>query len=118
MNQKLLDPSYTLTCGLKLEPFTPVEVLRHTRDVAIHTKTESEHYCTMGSLSYLVEDSWPRTYIWLGWNRGAEGLKVVLGIVSEHMDYKTLLDKERSSILLQVISSSKGNTIFSYKTMY
>ena len=117
MNQKLLDPSYTLTCGLKLEPFTPVEVLRHTRDVAIHTKTESEH-CTMGSLSYLVEDSWPRTYICLGWNREAKGLKVVLGIVSEHMDYKTLLDKERSSILLQVISSSKGNTIFSYKTIY
>jgi len=75
---------------------------RHTQDVAIQTKTDSEH-CTMGSLSYLVEDSWPRTYICLGWNREPEGLEVGLGIVSEHMDYKTLLDKEQSSILLQVI---------------
>ena len=57
---------------------------------------------TKGSLSYLVEDSWPRTYICLGWDVKPTGVEVVLSVADKHLDFEGLLKKELNGLLMQV----------------
>ena len=46
---------------------------------------------TKGRLSYLVEDSWPKTFISLGWNTKNAVVDVVLSAADEHTDFQGLL---------------------------
>jgi hypothetical protein len=54
-----------------------------------------------GSISYLVEDSWPRTYICLGWDTRDVGTELVLSVGEKHQDYQGLLNKELNGLLIK-----------------
>ena len=57
---------------------------------------------TTGSLSYLVEDSWPKTFLSVGWNTKNAGVDVVLSAADRHTDFQGLLNREVNSLLLMV----------------
>ena len=78
-----------------------MDVEKHSRDIILlaYSISIQEVAGTKGSLSYLVEDSWPRAFISLGWDRGGgqEGVEVVISVTEEHLEYDELLAKERTS---------------------
>ena len=49
-----------------------------------------------------MEDSWPRTYICLGWNVEETGVEVVLSVSDKHLDYDGLVRKELNALLMKV----------------
>jgi len=99
-NQKLEFPEFTITEGGKDRWYKPVDIPKHTRDISMlaHSLRGSG---AKGSISYLVEDSWPRTYICLGWNVKSTGVEVVLSVAEQHLDYQGLLDKELNGLLMK-----------------
>ena len=90
-----------MTEGGKDRWYSPLDIARHTRDIAIlaHSVRGSGN---KGSISYLVEDSWPRTYICLGWDTKDRGTEVVLSVGEKHQDYQGLLNKELNILLIKV----------------
>ena len=100
-NQKLEFPEVTITEGGKDRWYSPLDIARHTRDIAIlaHSVRGSGN---KGSISYLVEDSWPRTYICLGWDTRDMGTELVLSVGQKHQDYQGLLEKEINGLLMKV----------------
>jgi len=71
----------------------PVTVLPHTRDVVLLGITGRGH-STKGSVSYLIEDSWPRLWVSLGWHATKSGVDVVLALGKTNLDYDDLLQHE------------------------
>ena len=57
---------------------------------------------TTGSFSYLVEDSWPKTFLSVGWNTKNSGVAVVLSAADKHTDFRGLLKREVNGLLLKV----------------
>ena len=55
-----------------------------------------------GTVSYLLEDSWPRLYIVLGWTLQAGQLQVLLSIADKHLRYEDLLKIELNSLVIKV----------------
>jgi hypothetical protein len=100
-NQKLQFPQFTISKGSKDRWYKPVDIEKHTRDIAL-LAYGSQGSGTKGSLSYQVEDSWPKTFISLGWNTQDEGVDVVLSAADKHRDFEGLLNKELNSLLLKV----------------
>ena len=62
-----------------------------------------------GTVSYLLEDSWPRLYIVLGWSIQAGQLQVLLSIADKHLRYEDLLKIELNSLVIKV--SKKKNLV-------
>jgi len=99
-NQKLEFPEVSLAEGAKDRWYKPVDVARHTRDIAMLAYSQRGSG-NKGSLSYLVEDSWPRTYICLGWDVKPTGVEVVLSVADKHLDFEGLLKKELNGLLMK-----------------
>jgi len=99
-NQKLEFPEVTIDEGEKDRWYGPIDIHRHSRDIAILAYSQRGSG-TKGSLSYLVEDSWPRTYICLGWNVKDDGVEVVLSVSDKHLDYDGLVRKELNALLMK-----------------
>jgi len=99
-NQKLEFPEVTITEGAKDRWYEPVDIHRHSRDIAIlaHSQRGSG---TKGSLSFLVEDSWPRIFICLGWEVKKTGVEVVLSVGEKHLDFDGLVKKEINALLMK-----------------
>ena len=92
----------TIDEGEKDRWYGPIDIHRHSRDIAILAYSHRGSG-TKGSLSYLVEDSWPRTYICLGWNVKDDGVEVVLSVSDKHLDYDGLVRKELNALLMKVV---------------
>ena len=60
-----------------------------------------------GTVSYLLEDSWPRLYIVLGWWSKPldEGVEVVLSVADSHLEYNKLVEKELNGLVMKVKSN-------------
>jgi len=99
-NQKLEYPEVTISEGSKDRWYKPVDIEKHTRDIAM-LAYGVEGLGTTGSLSYLVEDSWPKNYICLGWKTSPTGVDVVISVADKHLDYDGLLGRELSSLILK-----------------
>ena len=56
-----------------------------------------------GTVSYLLEDSWPRLYIVLGWTAKDGDLQILLSIADTHLQYDDLLKTELNSLAIKVI---------------
>jgi len=89
-NHKLEAPDVTIDDGGVDRWLKPMTVPRHTRDISIiaYSTRGSE---TKGSVSYLIEDSWPITWVNIGWHASRNGLDVLLGMGKTHLDYDDLL---------------------------
>ena len=57
-----------------------------------------------GTVSYLLEDSWPRLYIVLGWTAKDGDLQVLLSIADTHLQYDDLLNTELNTLAVEVKS--------------
>ena len=55
-----------------------------------------------GTVSYLLEDSWPRLYIVLGWTAKDGELQILLSIANTHLQYDELLNTELNSLAMKV----------------
>ena len=55
-----------------------------------------------GTVSYLLEDSWPRLYIVLGWTAKDGDLQILLSIADTHLRYDDLLNTELNSLAMKV----------------
>ena len=59
-----------------------------------------------GSVSYLLEDSWPRLYINLGWwvrgDQVDQGPEVVLSVADKPLTYNKIIDKELNGLVMKV----------------
>ena len=55
-----------------------------------------------GTVSYLLEDSWPRLYIVLGWTAKDGDLQILLSIADTHLQYDDLLNTELNSLAMKV----------------
>ena len=100
-NQKLQFPQFTISEGSKDRWYKPVDIEKHLRDIAL-LAYGSGGLGTTGSLSYLVEDSWPKTFLSVGWNTKNAGVDVVLSAADRHTDFQGLLNREVNSLLLKV----------------
>ena len=100
-NQKLEFPEFTIDEGSKDRWYSPVDIHRHTRDIALLAYS-LRGSGTKGSLSYLVEDSWPRTYICIGWDVKPTGVEVLLSVADKHLDFDGLVAKELNGLLMKV----------------
>ena len=78
-----------------------MDIEKHTRDIALLAYGPGG-LGNKGSLSYLVEDSWPKTFLSLGWNTQHAGLEVVLSAADRHTDFEGLLKREVNGLLLKV----------------
>ena len=56
-----------------------------------------------GTVSYLLEDSWPRLYIVLGWTAKDGDLEILLSIADTHLQYDDLLSTELNSLAMKVM---------------
>ena len=103
LNQKLLSPIVTLSAGSRDRWYKPVAVEKHSRDIVLLAYSE-EGSGTKGSLSYLVEDSWPRAFICLGWNRekDKEKVELLISVTENHLEYDRLLAREETSHEMKV----------------
>jgi len=99
-NHKLEFPEFTIAEGAKDRWYSPVDIPRHTRDIALLAYGQRGSG-TKGSLSYLVEDSWPRTYICVGWEVKDTGVEVVLSVADKHLDFDGLVKKELNGLLMK-----------------
>ena len=59
-----------------------------------------------GTVSYLLEDSWPRLYIVLGWTAKDGDLQILLSIADTHLQYDDLLNTELNSLAMKVRQSA------------
>ena len=100
-NQKLEFPEFTIAEGAKDRWYNPVDIQRHTRDIALLAYSQRGSG-TKGSLSYLVEDSWPRNYICIGWEVKPTGVEVVLSVADKHLDFDGMVAKELNGLLMKV----------------
>ena len=56
-----------------------------------------------GTVSYLLEDSWPRLYIVLGWEARSEAqVEVVLSVADTHLRYEKLMERELNGLVMKV----------------
>ena len=56
-----------------------------------------------GTVSYLLEDSWPRLRVVLGWCWQAEdAVEVVLSLADTHLSYADTVDKELNGLVMKV----------------
>ena len=98
-NQRLEFPDLTITEGAKDRWYIPVDIPRHTRDIALLAYSQRGSG-TKGSLSYLVEDSWP--YICIGWDVKPTGVEVLLSVADKHLNFDDLIAKELNGLLMKV----------------
>ena len=62
-----------------------------------------------GTVSYLLEDSWPRLYIVLGWEARSEAeVEVVLSVADTHLRYEKLMERELNGLVMKV--RARGTT--------
>lgn len=99
-NQKLEFPEDFISEGAKDSGFPPVEVPRHSREVGLLAHGEAGSQ-SRGSLCYLLEDSWPISYICLGWDTRDTGVYVILAVTGLALDYEALLKKELNGLLMK-----------------
>ena len=59
-----------------------------------------------GTVSYLLEDSWPRLYIVLGWEARAEAggqeVEEVMSVADTHLRYARLRERELNGLVMKV----------------
>ena len=58
-----------------------------------------------GTVSYLLEDSWPRLYVVLGWrskDSSGEGVEVFLSIADKHLNFEKLKARELNGVVMKV----------------
>ena len=51
-----------------------------------------------GSLSFLIEDSWPKSFVCLGWRNIPEGLEVLVKHCLHHLQFEELLEEEQGAV--------------------
>lgn len=76
----------------------------HYRDISLVSYSGRGGGGNKGTVSYLLEDSWPRLYIVLGWTVQGEELQVLLSISDKHLQYEELLKRELNSLVMKVIT--------------
>lgn len=72
------------------------EVDKYTKDMGLLALGRKGH--TQGTLSYLIEDIWPRTFITVGWKFDGSDLEVVMSFNDKHLEYDQLMEKEVSGM--------------------
>ena len=72
------------------------------RDISLVSHSGRGAGGNKGTVSYLLEDSWPRLYIVLGWTLQAGQLQVLLSIADKHLRYEELLEIELNSLVIKV----------------
>ena len=65
-----------------------------------------------GTVSYLLEDSWPRLYIVLGWTAKDGDLQILLSIADTHLRYDDLLSTELNSLAMKVNHCRREKTLW------
>jgi len=92
-NNKLEFPELTITDGAVDRWLKPDTISRHTSDISLlaHGLRGGG---TKGSVSYLIEDSWPRDWVSIGWHKTSKGVDVILALGKTHLNYDDLLRHE------------------------
>ena len=58
-----------------------------------------------GTVSFLLEDSWPRLYLVLGWRSkesNGQGVEVFLSLADKHLNFEKLKAKELNGVVMKV----------------
>jgi len=101
-NHKLEFPDFDIEDGSSDRWYNPVDIPRHMRDIGLLAYSKGAGRSgNKGTISYLVEDSWPRNFISLGWNLKGTEVEVVISVADRHMNYQELLDKELNGLLMK-----------------
>jgi len=102
-NQKLEFPELSQELGSTDRWYPPENVDKHTRDIALVSYSSHGSPDNKGTVSYLLEDSWPRLYIVLGWwsKPQDEGVEVVLSVADSHLEYNKLVEKELNGLIMK-----------------
>ena len=80
-------------------------ILHHYRDISLVSYSGLGAGGNKGTVSYLLEDSWPRLYIVLGWTAKDGDLQILLSIADTHLRYDDLLNTELNSLAMKVKGS-------------
>lgn len=100
LNQRLEFPELNIAEGAVDRWLQPVSVERHTRDIALLAHG-TRGGGSKGSVSFLIEDSWPRTWVSLGWNTDRSGLRVLLAVSRTHLAYEELEANQAAGLLIE-----------------
>jgi len=103
-NQKFEFPTLKQEVGGTDRWYPPQDIPMHTRDIAVISYSSHGSPSNKGSVSYLLEDSWPRLYINLGWFSKASdqlGLEVALSVSDKSLDFGQIIDKELNGLVLK-----------------
>ena len=74
-----------------------------TRDIVAVAYSSVTSVGNKGTVSYLLEDSWPRLRVVLGWCWQAEdAVEVVLSLADTHLSYADTVDKELNGLVMKV----------------
>ena len=80
----------------------------YCRDIALVAYSSHGSPDNKGTVSYLLEDSWPRLYIILGWEAkteaGDQAVEVVLSVADTHLRYEKLMERELNGLVMKVSS--------------
>ena len=80
----------------------------YSRDIALVAYSSHGSPDNKGTVSYLLEDSWPRLYIVLGWEArteaGAQAVEVVLSVADTHLRHEKLMERELNGLVMKVSS--------------
>ena len=82
----------------------PLMEMKCYRDISLVSYSGGGGGGNKGTVSYLLEDSWPRLYIVLGWTFQSGQLEVLLSIADKHLQYEDLLKTELNSLVIKVES--------------
>ena len=77
-------------------------ILHHYRDISLVSYSGLGAGGNKGTVSYLLEDSWPRLYIVLGWTAKDGNLQILLSIADTHLQYDELFNEEINSLAMKV----------------
>ena len=85
-------------------------ISQYSRDIALVAYSSHGSPDNKGTVSYLLEDSWPRLYIILGWEARPEaGVEVVLSVADTHLRYEKLMERELNGLVMKVREQHLGN---------
>ena len=87
-------------------------ISQYSRDIALVAYSSHGSPDNKGTVSYLLEDSWPRLYIILGWEARSEAeVEVVLSVADTHLRYEKLMERELNGLVMKVRARQEGNNV-------
>jgi len=101
-NHRLELPEVSLSLGASDRWWQPRDIQRHTRDIAL-LSYGIRGSGSKGTITFHIENSWPRVYVSLGWyKKPGSSLSVVLSVTDKHRDYEELRQREVNELEMKV----------------